>query len=192
MNGSMDQYRSTISTTRSQAYKKQRRETIYDTTTTTTTTTTSTITSTTASAATTTTTTTTTTATTTTTSTTTTTTIIAAAAKFIAAPTITIAFYCSSVLYISNAEERYGNGTAEFWTGRRQLPGSVEPEQGFIWDFSHGGILDSLWNCGEPNNMDGSEDYVNIYFNNILAERNAVLNDASSVHKLFICEIPFK
>ncbi len=76
-----------------------------------------------------------------------------------------------------------------YWTGGRQVDGSVEPNQGFIWDNSAMPISSSFWASDQPDNMHGNENHVNIWFHNIYVEPSLCLNDLPEGDLMpFICE----
>ncbi len=75
-----------------------------------------------------------------------------------------------------------------YWTGGRQLSGSLEPNQGFIWDNSTSPVSNSYWSLSQPDNSGGIEHRVNIWF---YVSSGTSLNDLSEGTLLpYICERP--
>jgi hypothetical protein len=48
------------------------------------------------------------------------------------------------------------------WIGGLQLPGSIEPAEGWVWGTGEA-FAYANWNAGEPNNIDGLEDRVHFW-----------------------------
>lgn len=74
----------------------------------------------------------------------------------------------------------YGDVARALWIGLFQLPGSAEPDAGWVWA-SGEAVTYTSWNMGEPNDLGGNQNYAHIYPPNDPGGRARLWNDIQNV-----------